>query len=184
MTTPFDAAISAIGLARYHNHRLEAHSDIVSDGIVTDLRAFCTPFRSDIEHGVVRVWKNVSAPGDRLRKIDLFVGEPDADGRPDMQRVRVAIENKSVITAPRESPHRARASGECRRHTNSIGCAARRGVGKAFIAAATNWAQKHGCARLSVTSAEHRADAHAFYPACGLPYTGRRFSVLLKAIDR
>jgi hypothetical protein len=31
-------------------------------------------------------------------------------------------------------------------------------------------------AGLSVTSAEHRADAHAFYPRCGLPYTGRRFA--------
>lgn len=61
--------------------------------------------------------------------------------------------------------------------------ARRRGVGKAFIAAAADWAQQHGCARLTVTSAEHRADAHAFYPACGLPYTGRRFSRSLRAID-
>jgi hypothetical protein len=29
---------------------------------------------------------------------------------------------------------------------------------------------------LLVTSAEHRAAAHAFYPACGMPYTGRRFA--------
>jgi hypothetical protein len=29
---------------------------------------------------------------------------------------------------------------------------------------------------LSVTSAEHRADAHQFYPRCGLPYSGRRFT--------
>jgi hypothetical protein len=27
-----------------------------------------------------------------------------------------------------------------------------------------------------VTSGEQRADAHAFYPACGLAYTGRRFA--------
>lgn len=51
-----------------------------------------------------------------------------------------------------------------------------RGVGRALVAAAEEWAQRSGCSRLTVTSAEHRADAHAFYPAAGLPYTGRRFS--------
>lgn len=106
MITPFDAAISAIEEARYHNHRLEGHSDLVSDGIVADLRAFCEPLRRDLENGVVRVWKNVAAPGDRLRKIDLFVGEPGEDGGPDIRRVRIAIENKSVITAHRNRTNR------------------------------------------------------------------------------
>lgn len=106
MTTPFDRAITAVESARYHNHRLEAHSDTVSDGIVADLGAFCRPFENDIEAGVVRTWKNVSAPGDRLRKVDLFVGEPGANGQPDMQKVRVAIENKSVITAHRNRTNR------------------------------------------------------------------------------
>jgi GNAT superfamily N-acetyltransferase len=55
-----------------------------------------------------------------------------------------------------------------------------RGVGRALVAAAEAWARERGCGRLTVTSAEHRADAHEFYPACGLPYTGRRFS---KALD-
>jgi GNAT superfamily N-acetyltransferase len=59
--------------------------------------------------------------------------------------------------------------------------ARRRGVGKAFVVAAKEWALREGCVRISVTSAEHRADAHAFYPACGLPYTGRRFSASLEA---
>jgi GNAT superfamily N-acetyltransferase len=57
--------------------------------------------------------------------------------------------------------------------------ARRRGVGQLLVAGARAWATQHGCARLSVTSAERRADAHAFYPACGLPHTGRRFSVQL-----
>jgi len=57
--------------------------------------------------------------------------------------------------------------------------ARRRGVGRALVAAAKQWALQQGCARISVTSAEHRADAHAFYPACGLPYTGKRFSTSL-----
>ena len=55
-----------------------------------------------------------------------------------------------------------------------------RGVGRVLVRAAFEWAEAHGCARLSVTSAEHRADAHAFYPRCGLPYTGRRFSAPLE----
>jgi GNAT superfamily N-acetyltransferase len=55
--------------------------------------------------------------------------------------------------------------------------ARRRGVGQLLVEAAKTWAADHGCVRLSVTSAERRADAHAFYPACGLPYTGRRFSM-------
>jgi GNAT superfamily N-acetyltransferase len=54
-----------------------------------------------------------------------------------------------------------------------------RGVGRALVAAAEAWARERGCGRLTVTSAEHRADAHAFYPACGMPYTGRRFSKVL-----
>lgn len=50
------------------------------------------------------------------------------------------------------------------------------GVGRALVNAAEAWAREHHCNRLTVTSAEHRADAHEFYPRCGMPYTGRRFS--------
>lgn len=56
-----------------------------------------------------------------------------------------------------------------------------RGVGRALVAAAEEWARAGRCVRISVTSAEHRADAHAFYPRCGMPYTGRRFSKPLAA---
>jgi GNAT superfamily N-acetyltransferase len=55
--------------------------------------------------------------------------------------------------------------------------ARRRGVGQLLVETAKTWAREQGCVRLSVTSAERRADAHAFYPACGVPYTGRRFSM-------
>lgn len=54
--------------------------------------------------------------------------------------------------------------------------ARRRGAGQLLVAAAKEWAREQGCVRLSVTSAERRTDAHAFYPASGLPYTGRRFA--------
>jgi hypothetical protein len=106
MSTPFDNAIAAIAGAGYHNHRLESHSDIVSDALFADLVATCTPLREDVTNGVVRVWKNVSAPGDRLRKVDLFVGEPNPEGHPDIHKVRIAVENKSVITAHRNRTNR------------------------------------------------------------------------------
>ena len=56
-----------------------------------------------------------------------------------------------------------------------------KGVGRAMVSAAEQWAREKGCVRISVTSAEHRADAHAFYPRCGMPYSGRRFSKTLSA---
>lgn len=106
MTTPFDRAIAAIAEKRYHNHRLETHSDTVSDGLFEDLLEHCEPLRTDVERGVVKVWKNISSPGDRLRKVDLFVGEPGKDGGPNIQKVRIAVENKSVITAHRNRTNR------------------------------------------------------------------------------
>jgi hypothetical protein len=106
VTTPFDHAISSIATAGFHNHRLEDHSDVVSDGIVADLTTQCAAFRSDVESGAVRIWRNVPSPGDRRRNIDLFVGEPDAHGEPDITRVRLAIENKSVVTAHRNATSR------------------------------------------------------------------------------
>jgi len=106
MITPFDRAIEAIARAGYHNHRLEAHSDTVSTALFDDLVGACDTLRSDVSHGVVQVWKNVSSPGDRERKVDLFVGEPDASGGPDIRKLRIAIENKSVITAHRNRTNR------------------------------------------------------------------------------
>jgi GNAT superfamily N-acetyltransferase len=50
------------------------------------------------------------------------------------------------------------------------------GVGRRLLEAAERWAIARGCSRIVVTSAEHRADAHAFYERCGYPYTGRRFA--------
>ena len=51
-----------------------------------------------------------------------------------------------------------------------------RGVGRALLEHAEQWARAAGAHRLTVTSAERRSDAHAFYVACGMPYTGRRFA--------
>ena len=53
------------------------------------------------------------------------------------------------------------------------------GVGKRLVNFARQWGINNGCDHMTVTSAEHRDGAHAFYPAVGMPYTGRRFSVKL-----
>jgi len=101
MTTPFDDVIQKIKHRGFHNHRLEDHSDIVSDGILRDLIERCTPFAADFSTGKIRSWKNVRTPGARNRKIDLLVGEPDTAGKPDLQMLRFCVENKSVMTAHR-----------------------------------------------------------------------------------
>lgn len=106
MTTPFDEAIVAVAEAGYHNHRLEGHSDVVSNALYKDLLERCAPLKSDANAGIVKVWFNVRSPGDRLRKIDLFVGEPGPSGELHIPGVRIAVENKSVITAHRNRTNR------------------------------------------------------------------------------
>jgi len=106
VTTPFDLAVDAIAKAGYHNHRLEGHSDVVSNALYKDLLDRCAPLKSDVDAGIVKTWINVRSPGDRLRKIDLFVGEPGPDGELNVPGVRIAVENKSVITAHRNRTNR------------------------------------------------------------------------------
>ncbi|MGQ0714469.1 MAG: GNAT family N-acetyltransferase [Gemmatimonadaceae bacterium] len=57
--------------------------------------------------------------------------------------------------------------------------ARRSGVGRALLARAEDEARVWRCGRIMVTSAEHRADAHAFYEQVGYQYTGRRFAKTL-----
>lgn len=57
--------------------------------------------------------------------------------------------------------------------------ARRRGVGRFLVSHAKRWAANAGCSRLTLTSAEHRVAAHEFYPSCGMPYTGRRYSTAI-----
>jgi hypothetical protein len=101
MTTPFDAVLERIKLRGFHNQRLEEHSDIVSKEILKDLRERCSPFGADYAAGKITSWLNVRTPGARNRKIDLLVGQADASGKPDLEKLRFCVENKSVMTAHR-----------------------------------------------------------------------------------
>lgn len=49
------------------------------------------------------------------------------------------------------------------------------GAGRALVAAAEGWGHDRGCGRMVVTTALHRAGAHAFYERLGYTHTGRRY---------
>ena len=53
------------------------------------------------------------------------------------------------------------------------------GVGRLLVARAEEQARVWQCERIMVTSAERRADAHAFYQHLGYDYTGRRFAKVI-----
>jgi GNAT superfamily N-acetyltransferase len=50
-----------------------------------------------------------------------------------------------------------------------------RGVGRALVYVAEQWARERGADRLVVTTALHRADAPLFYERLGFEHTGRRY---------
>jgi ribosomal protein S18 acetylase RimI-like enzyme len=50
-----------------------------------------------------------------------------------------------------------------------------RGIGKRLVAEAESFAWNNRCARIEITSGEHRAAAHAFYEAVGYKQDSRRF---------
>jgi len=102
MITPFDEVIADIKKRGYHNHRLENHSDIVSKGILKDLLRLCNVIQVDFEGNRIKYWLNVPALGARHRKIDLLIGESQQKiSAPDLDRLRICVENKSVVTAHR-----------------------------------------------------------------------------------
>jgi hypothetical protein len=107
MSTPFDDVMDEIKTRGFHNHRLEDHSAAMSRGILRDLRAMCEPFESDFTAGHVREWLDFPSPAGRARKLDLVVAEPAGEtGEPDLTRLRLCVENKSVVTAHRNRTNR------------------------------------------------------------------------------
>jgi GNAT superfamily N-acetyltransferase len=51
----------------------------------------------------------------------------------------------------------------------------RQGIGAELVGAVERAARSRGCTRLVLSSADRRADAHAFYESLGFEATGRRF---------
>lgn len=54
------------------------------------------------------------------------------------------------------------------------------GIGRLMVESVEAFARAAGCERLSVTTQEHRDDAHAFYLRVGMEHTGRRFGKALE----
>lgn len=107
MPNACDDVVEAIRARRFHNHRLESHSSALSRGILRDLRAACEPFERDFGAGHISHWLDCPSPAGRARKLDLVVGEPsEPAGAPDLSRLRLCIENKSVVTAHRNRTNR------------------------------------------------------------------------------
>ena len=50
-----------------------------------------------------------------------------------------------------------------------------RGIGRALVDAAEDWAKSKGTHRINVTTQLSRAGAHAFYERVGYTHTGRRY---------
>ena len=57
------------------------------------------------------------------------------------------------------------------------------GIGKTLLGEAERWARESGCDRVTLTSANHRTGAHAFYEHVGFPQTGRRFAKLIAPVS-
>jgi len=107
MNTPFDDAVIKIRVRGFHNHRVEDHSGTVSRGILRDVSAMCEPFHQDFDRDCIRQWQDFPSPGGRARKLDLVVAEPGGEaGGPDLGRLRLCVENKSVVTAHRNRTNR------------------------------------------------------------------------------
>jgi len=107
MTTAFDDVINEIKARGFHNHRLEEHSSAMSCGIVRDLQARCEPFDRDFSTTGIRQWLDIPSPAGRARRLDLVIAEPVADTDvPDLTRLRLCIENKSIVTAHRNRTNR------------------------------------------------------------------------------
>lgn len=99
MLTPADRVITEIKQKRYHNHRAEGHSDIICKSFIDDLITHCPAIETDLNQGRIDYSLNVDVPG-LTHKVDLMLYEiTDANKEPSLDRARICMENKSVITA-------------------------------------------------------------------------------------
>lgn len=99
MITPADRVVERILQDRYHDHRSARHSDIICNHFILDLLKQCPALANDIESAKVEYRLNVDVSG-LTHKVDLMIYEvDDMNTDPALERARLCMENKSVITA-------------------------------------------------------------------------------------
>ena len=118
-----------------------------------------------------------ATPEDAARRLERFTGQQNAT-------VLVADRDGAVVAcAALTQYHPLHTEGPVAHLTAFAvsGHSQRSGIGRAMIAYIESWAKERGCMRIVVTSAERREGAHAFYPAVGWGYTGRRYGKVLSS---
>lgn len=108
MTDALHRLIEVIAANRFHNHRGHEHSTLLCEFMLADLAGSCEVFQSDIMSGHVRNFGGSKTPGARGRRADLVVAIPSTTDPklPDFSKLRLCVENKSVVTAHRNAPAR------------------------------------------------------------------------------
>jgi len=126
---------------------------------------------------------------DAIARLLGELGYPTAPEQVPARLERLSSDARAVVIVAEES---GRVIGLATAHTHSsihvdgevawitslvVGSARRKhGVGRRLVAALEAWARSRGCVRLSVTTALHRHEAHAFYERLGFEFTGRRYT--------
>lgn len=110
MLTPFDGILNNIVRRGYHNHRLDEHSNLMTDQIIGDLARRCKAFARDQASPAFKGWYNVKAADNRTTDYIFGPVHPDSPrdllgkssrAKPVLTDVRLLIEHKSVVTAHR-----------------------------------------------------------------------------------
>jgi hypothetical protein len=106
VTSPLDDVIDAVKRKGYLNQRQTEHSNLLSEGILRDLRASCPRIQADLHNGTVKAWmdRHIPAPRgnrDTGREADLLIGPPVPGEDKPAPSFRVCIEHKAVFTAHR-----------------------------------------------------------------------------------
>lgn len=141
--TPYDDHADQVAKSGYHGHRGSGHMDVVSRGILRDLREKCAAIREDLDDGTIGCWVNCTIPwGEGEWAGDIILAEPQkpakaskskpanfaAEGaasvpgaKPDGRKLRLVVEHKSVVTAHRNKNSRGRELNDDVNNANNAG---------------------------------------------------------------
>lgn len=114
-------------------------------------------------------------PADVAARIDIYLRSADAALVADDSGEVVGFASFHIIPLFHTSSNLGRITALCISSKRQ-----REGIGRALLTRLDALASSRGCARIEVTSGDHRAeDAHLFYQACGYAVDSRRFQKIL-----